>query len=89
MIRGEPASDAPVDLRLIPAALLSWLAVILGLTAGWAASAWVGLVAALVTLFAGIRVIRAASCRVASGVLAAAGCVTAASVVITAVAYQL
>ena len=33
--------------------------------------------------------IRGASSRVASGVLAAAGCVTAASVVITAVAYQL
>lgn len=89
MILTDPGADAPVDLRLIPAALLSWLAAILGLTAGWAASAWVALVAALVGLFAGIRVIRGPSSRVASGVLAAAGCVAAASVVITADAYQL
>ena len=78
-----------LDLRLVPAALLSWLTVILGLTAGWGASGVVTLGAAVAAALAGVRPRRVPGSRVAAGVLAAAGCVTAAGLVVTSAAYQL
>jgi competence protein ComEC len=82
---GQPA----LDLRLLPAALLSWLTVILGLTAGWAAAAAVTVLAALAVPPAWVRLRRRPDSRLAPGVLAAAGCVTAAGLVITLTGYQL
>ncbi|MDT7592280.1 MAG: competence protein ComEC, partial [Pseudonocardiales bacterium] len=82
---GQPA----LDLRLLPAALLSWLTVILGLTAGWAAAAAVTALAALAVPQAWVRLRRRPDSRSAPGVLAAAGCVTAAGLVITLTGYQL
>jgi len=91
---GPPGDGPALDLRLLPAALLSWLTVILGLTAGWVAAALVTIAAALAVLLAWVRLRRGDGSRpvgapVAPGVLAAAGCVTAAGLVITSAAYQL
>ncbi|WP_051581357.1 ComEC/Rec2 family competence protein [Pseudonocardia acaciae] len=78
--RPDPADV--LDLRLVPAALLSWLVVILGLTAGWPVSAIVAGLAVLVGLLALARPARRRG-RYAHGLLAAAGCVAVAGLVTT------
>lgn len=53
--RPQPDPADPPDLRLVPAALLTWLVVILGLTSGWPAAALASGAAALVALLAWVR----------------------------------
>ena len=80
----EQLLSAPLDLRLVPAALLSWLVSILGLMAGWVP-------AAVATGGAGVLALCSVLSRgrpVAHGVLATAGCVAAVGLVVTAGTYQ-
>ncbi|MDQ2710443.1 MAG: ComEC/Rec2 family competence protein, partial [Actinomycetota bacterium] len=73
---GAPETPPVVpDLRLVPAAVLSWLVSVLGLTVGWVAA----FVLAGVALVAGLAVLRSRGWPrgLAAGVLAAAGCTAA------------
>lgn len=79
--RPQPDPADPPDLRLVPAALLTWLVVILGLTSGWPAAALASGAAALVALLAWVRTARRRG-RWAHGLLAAGGCVAAAGLVV-------
>jgi competence protein ComEC len=84
----ESESVDVLDLRLVPAALLSWLVAILGLVGGWQPAAGVSLVAAVLGALVARR--RMGTERpVAAGVLAAAGCVAAVGLVVSSQAYQL
>lgn len=76
-----PAPVVALDLRLVPAALLSWLTAILGLLAGWRPVSVVAVLAA-VLMVAGWRG-RLGRYRVAAPVLAASGCVAAVGLVVT------
>ncbi|MBO0872909.1 MAG: ComEC/Rec2 family competence protein, partial [Pseudonocardia sp.] len=80
---GQAKTDPgdPLDLRLVPAALLTWLVVILGLTSGWPAAALASGAALLAALVAWGRTVRRRG-RWAHGLLAAAGCVAAAGLVV-------
>ncbi|HEY2207103.1 MAG TPA: ComEC/Rec2 family competence protein [Pseudonocardia sp.] len=88
MSRGAQAGAA-VDLRLVPAALLSWSVAVLGLAVGWVAS---GVAATLSVVLGGLLwgwSRRGPGARLAAGVVAAAGCVAATGLVVTAAGYQL
>lgn len=74
-----------LDLRLVPAATLSWLVVIVGLTAGWVVAAALTAVAAVVALLAWAGRQRA---RLSHGVLAAAACAAAVGLVVAVSGYQ-
>ncbi|WP_084216888.1 DNA internalization-related competence protein ComEC/Rec2 [Pseudonocardia spinosispora] len=76
-----------LDLRLVPAAALSWLVAIVGLTIGWAGSAALALVSAVVASTSMTR--RGAGTVWASGLLACTGAAAAIGLVVTSQAYQL
>lgn len=88
----EPPAERP-DLRLVPAALLSWLVAILGLAGGWLAAAVCTAAAAVLAAFAASAVGWPGSAprrlrlglpgRYAAGALASAGCVAAVGLVVT------
>lgn len=86
----EPLAERP-DLRLVPAALLSWLVAILGLAGGWLAAAVGAGAAAVLAALAVLTLGRPASAhrlrlglpgRYAPGALASAGCVAAVGLVV-------
>ncbi|MBV9313409.1 MAG: DNA internalization-related competence protein ComEC/Rec2 [Pseudonocardia sp.] len=88
------AADRPaevLDLRLVPAAVLSWLMVIVGLLAGWSVAFGLGGFALVAVALAGVRIAResASGASHASGVLAAVGCVAALASIVGVQTFQL
>jgi competence protein ComEC len=72
----------PPDARLVPAALGAWGVAVLGLTAGWQASAWATAAAVLLAALGARR-------RTGATLLAAAGCAAAVGLLVTVQAFQL
>lgn len=89
-VRDEAEPIGPrdlLDLRLVPAAALSWLVAIVGLTVGWVGSAVLGAISAVAALVTMTR--RGSGTAWASGVLACAGAASAIGLVVTSQVYQL
>ncbi len=79
---GEPATRA--DLRLVPAALATWAAVLAGLLGGTAGGIAAALVSATVLITGLLRArLVARAARYRSGLLAAGGCAVVAAVLVT------